>query len=141
MNNAVLIFVLSVSANFGASFCADLECSFDRSAFDLETMRRSKSGSVQPGGGQQSIAFKCKSCRGIFDSTASYRQHRIHHLAQSTGCSDPSNMAEFTFQQRGDMATGILRELDPLGETLEQLFSLFPIILIILSGIIGNNWE
>ena len=74
-NIAVLIFVSSVSSNFGESFCADLECSFDRSAFDLVTMRRSKGGSVQAAGGQQSIAFKCKCCRGIFDSSVTARLH------------------------------------------------------------------
>ena len=57
-------------------------------------------------------------------------------MAQGTGRADPSNMAELTFQPRGDMATGILLELDTLSETLEQLFSLFFIILIILLGII-----
>ena len=48
-------------------------------------------------------------------------------------------MAEFTFQPRGDMATGILLELDTLGELLELLFSLFLSILIIILGIIENN--
>ena len=40
---------------------------------------------------------------------------------------------------RGDMATGILLELDTLGQTWESLISLFSIILIILLGIIRNN--
>ena len=44
-------------------------------------------------------------------------EHRIHRLAQGAGRADPSNMAELTFQPRGDMATGILLELDTLGET------------------------
>ena len=52
-----------------------------------------------------------------------------------------SNMEELTFQPRGDMATGILLELDTLGETLEQLFWLFFIILIIRIGLIRNNKE
>ena len=66
-----------------------------------------------------------RAARGIFDSlTASYSQlgHRIQSLAQGTGRVDPSNMAELTVQPRGDMATGILLELDTLGETLEQSF-------------------
>ena len=48
-----------------------------------------------------------KAAEESFDSTASYRQHRIHHfkLAQGTGCSNPSNIAKFTFQPRGVMAT------------------------------------
>ena len=46
------------------------------------------------------------------------REHRKHRLAQGTGRADPSNMAELTFQLRCDMATGILLELDTLGETL-----------------------
>ena len=50
-------------------------------------------------------------------------------------------MEELTFQPRGDMATGILLELDTLGETLEQLFWLFFIILIIRIGLIRNNKE
>ena len=127
---AALNFVLSVSANFREPVCAHLQCSFDRSLRNIvetwKLFRRIvdhnlmplqmimietlKSGSIQSGGGQQYTAFKCKSCRGIFDSTASYRQHRINKLAQGTGCVDPSNMAEFTFQSRGDMATGILRD-------------------------------
>ena len=43
--------------------------------------------------------LQSKSCRGIFDSTASKRKlvHCIHLLAQGTGCPHPSNMAEFTF--------------------------------------------
>ena len=96
--------------------------------------------SVQSGGGQQSFALKCKSCREIFDSTASYSQleRRLHRLAQGTGRADPSNMAELTFQPRGDMATGILLELDILGETLEQWFSLF---FIILHYSLRNNEE
>ena len=48
-------------------------------------------------------------------------------------------------QPRSNMATGILLELDSvvdtLSETLEYLSSLFPIILMILRGIIKNNWE
>ena len=49
--------------------------------------------------------------------TASYSQleHCIHRLAQGTGRADPSNMAELTFQPRGNMVTGILLELDTLG--------------------------
>ena len=39
------------------------------------------------------------------------------------------------------MAAGILLELDILGEMLEHLYSLLFFILIILKGIIGNNWE
>ena len=93
-------------------------------------MRRSNTGSVLSGGGQQSIAFKCKCCSGVFDSTAAYRQHRIHPLAQGKGCADPHNMAEFTFQLRGDVATGILRELDVLGTRWETLSSLFILSLI-----------
>ena len=64
---------------------------------------------------------------------------QIHRLAQGTRCADPSNMPELTFQPRRDMTTGILLELDTVGETLEQLFSLFLIILIIILGIIRNN--
>ena len=71
---------------------------------------------------------------------ASYSQleYRIHRLAQGTGRADPSYMEELTFQQRGDMATGILRELDPLGETLEKLFSLF-LLEIMVTIPFGNE--
>ena len=51
----------------------------------------------------------------------------------------PSKMAQFTFYPRGDIATGLLRELNTLGELLGKLYSLFSIILIILTGIIENN--
>ena len=81
---------------------------------DSTTMRRLTS--LQSGGGQQSIAFQCKSCFGVFDSTNAYRAHRVHRLAVGTGCADPLSMTELTFQRRGNMATGILRELEPLGE-------------------------
>ena len=47
------------------------------------------------------------------------REHSIHRLAQGTGHTDPSNMVEFTLQPHGDMTTGILLELDTLGEILE----------------------
>ena len=64
----------------------------------------------QYGGGQRSTAFKCKSCRWIFDSRVSYtdRQHRTHQFAQGTECLDPSNMTEFTFQKCSNIVTGIL---------------------------------
>ena len=45
------------------------------------------------------------------------REHCIHRLTQGTGRADLSNMAKLTFQPRCDMATGILLELDKLGET------------------------
>ena len=57
--------------------------------------------------------------RGIVDRTASYRQRHRHYLAQGTGCADLINIAEFIFQPRGEMATGILRKLDTLGEKLK----------------------
>ena len=76
-----------------------------------------------------------------FDSTASYSRLE-HYLAQGTGRADPSNMAEFTFQQLGDMATGILLELDTAGVSRWDIVIIILIILtilIILLGIIKNN--
>ena len=63
----------------------------------LQSWEDISTSSVQSGDRQQSMAFRCKSCWGIFDSTASYRQHSIHCWAQGTEYADPSNMAEFTF--------------------------------------------
>ena len=121
MSSAALNLVLSVSAfSVIRILCTPpvLIRSFCLCPYNHEKINTS---SVQSGGGQQSFAFKCKSCRGIFDSTGSYSQHEhsIHHLPQGTGRADPSNIAEFTFQQRCDMATGILREMDTLSETLK----------------------
>ena len=100
------VLVLIASTNFREPFAF--------SVCDLTAMRRS--ASFQPGGGQQSIAFKCKSCAGVFDSMTAYRAHRVHRLAIGTGCDDLRSMTELTFQRRGDMATGILREVDPFGK-------------------------
>jgi len=100
------VLVLIASTNFREPFAF--------SVCDLTAMRRP--ASFQSGGGQQSIAFKCKSCAGVFDSMAAYRAHRVHRTAIGTGCEDPRSMIELTYQRRGDMATGILRELDPLGK-------------------------
>ena len=68
------------------------------------------------------LQMQCKSCRGIFDRTASYSL--IHQLAQGTGFADPSNMANFTFQRHGYRD---ISGLDTLGETFGIL------ILIILN--------
>ena len=88
-------------------------------------MTISNTSSDQSGGGQQIIASqsKSKSCRDLIDP-----------LACDRGCADdaadPCNMAEFTFQPRRDMATGIWWQLDTLGELLN---------LIILIMNYGNN--
>ncbi len=101
------VLVLIASTNFREPFAF--------SVCDLTAMRRL--ASYQSSGGQQSIAFKCKSCAGVFDSMTAYRAHSVHRLAIGTGCDDlRSSMTELTSHWRGDMATGILRELDPLGK-------------------------
>ena len=54
-------------------------------------------------------------------------QYSIHELAQWYKKQDAPilalRMAKFAFQQRGDMATEILWELDTLGKTLKGSFS------------------
>jgi hypothetical protein len=96
--------------------CTNFREPFAFSVCDLAATRRSISN--QPGGGQQSIAFKCKICAGVFDSMTAYRAHRVHRLAIGTGCADLRSMTKLTFQRRGDMPTGILREPEPLGKLL-----------------------
>ena len=84
-------------------------------------MRRSTLGAFNLGEDSTTSPSNAKAAEGVLTArlhTVNF-EHHIHRLAQGTGRADPSNTAELTFQPRGDMATGILLELDTLGETLE----------------------